>query len=39
MKELFDTTRWSWESEPVEVPHPIGMHELACVLRRVGPGL
>lgn len=35
MRELFASTRWSWVSEPIEVPHPIGMHELACVLRRV----
>lgn len=34
MKELFHAKAWHWHDEPVRVEHPMGMHELGCVLTR-----
>lgn len=34
MRELFQQTSWDWCSKPQRVEHPVGMHELACVLKR-----
>lgn len=35
MQNLFCRTRWSWQAEePIRVEHPLGFHELACLLTR-----
>jgi len=34
MKNLFPLHHWAWSSEPERVDHPMGLHELACVLNR-----
>ena len=35
MKALFPTDRWRWlELEPLNVPHPSGIHELGFVLKK-----
>jgi cyclopropane fatty-acyl-phospholipid synthase-like methyltransferase len=34
MKQLFLTTDWTWCGATQRVEHPMGMHELACVLQR-----
>lgn len=34
MKQLFQPTNWEWCGDAQRVEHPMGMHELACVLQR-----
>lgn len=35
MRELFHDQEWEWGTEMHHVPHPIGMTEIACHLRKV----
>ncbi len=35
MRELFREDQWEWEAEMNQVPHPTGMSEIACHLRKV----
>lgn len=37
MRKLF-ATGWTWLGEPQRVDHPMGLHELACILERTGAG-
>ena len=38
MAELFSRDRWLWpDEEPLETPHPAGIHELGLILERDGP--
>ncbi len=35
MRALFDEGLWEWsESEPLDIRHPTGLHELGCILTR-----
>jgi hypothetical protein len=34
MRDLFDEARWAWPERLEPVPHPMGLTELAGVLRR-----
>ena len=36
MRRLFAEARWEWPAELVPVPHPMGLVELAGILRRRG---
>jgi len=33
MRDLFSTS-WNWLGTPIRIEHPMGLHELACVLER-----
>ena len=33
MRDLFSTS-WNWQGTPIRIEHPMGLHELACVLER-----
>lgn len=35
MRELFHPAKWDWLTEAQRVEHPMGMHELACILQRL----
>lgn len=34
MRTLFGSRNWNWMGDPVRITHPMGMHELGCVLSR-----
>lgn len=36
MQKLFQPTNWAWQGDAQRVEHPMGMHELACILERKG---